>query len=225
MSIQSTYSPPFDFTFPSPPYYRPGTSVTLTCHAHGASQNVNYYWSPITGSYIPTKYYGKTVSIGKLTSAYGGVYTCTATDDEGFTGSNRTEIKLKGRVSIFRMPIIILSIIIHVGSGMYLDSHGYFLNNSIVIAYYGYHCYSRNLYCYSDAPWNDIGHVRGYNGQTSSSYSYLSVSRQTPAGLLLQYSTCRNLHPGIYTCEIPDSNKQITESSIAVFSSTPSELM
>ena len=108
---------------------------------------------------------------------------------------------------------------------MYLNSHGYFMNNSIVIAYSGYSCYDRYLYCYSDAPWNDIGHIRGYNGQTSSSYSYLSVSRQNPAGLLLQYSTCRNLHPGIYTCEIPGFNGQITESSIAVHSSMPSEIM
>ena len=125
-----------------------------------------------------------------------------------------------------KCPVSLLSIIIHVGSGMYLDSHGYFLNNSIVIAYSGYSCYSRKLYCYSDSSWYDIGHVRAYNGRTSSSYhNYLSVSRQNPAGLLLQYRTCNNLHPGIYTCEIPDSNGQITESSIAVYSSTPSEFM
>jgi len=76
---------------------------------------------------------------------------------------------------LFECPSL-LSIIIHVGSGMYLDSHGYFMNNSIVIAYSGYHCSRRYLYCYSDAPWNDIGHVRGYDGQTSS-YIHLSVSR------------------------------------------------
>ena len=51
------------------------------------------------------------------------------------------------------------------------------------------------------------------------------MSTHNPAGLLLQYRTCNNLHPGIYTCEIPDSNGQITESSIAVYSSTPSEFM
>lgn len=93
--IKVSYNPPSDIPFPSPPYFHPATSVTLTCHAYGASQSVTYHWSS-TSDHYPTQ--SQSVSIGKLTSGYAGVYTCTVTDSEENTGSNSTEIKLKGKV-------------------------------------------------------------------------------------------------------------------------------
>ena len=110
-----------------------------------------------------------------------------------------------------------------------IPSVRYSVNNSIVIVSSGrsYYCSERlKLYCYSNASSHGVGYVTAYNGYrySSGSYSELSVSRQNPAGLLLSYHACRyssGLPSGVYTCEIPDASGMITESSIAVYSSTP----
>ena len=131
-----------------------------------------------------------------------------------------TNFQLASRITFF----------ISVGSGMYIQvpSVRHSMNNSIVtVRYYsGYYSCPEYLkvFCYSDSSLSSAGYVTAYNGHRyySGSYNYLTVRRQDSSGLLLWYSSCRySLPSGVYTCEIPDANGTITESSIAVYSSTP----
>ena len=45
VDIQITYEAPPDFNLPSPPYYRPASSVKLSCVVHGASGSVQWSFS------------------------------------------------------------------------------------------------------------------------------------------------------------------------------------
>jgi len=94
--IQIEYSPPSDFTFPSPPYYRPATSVTLTCHAHNIIGSVTYQWSSTCSSCFASSSTSQSVSDNMLTSADAGIHRCMATDADGSTGTNSTVMKLIG---------------------------------------------------------------------------------------------------------------------------------
>ena len=96
VTIEVSYNPPSDFTLPSPPYYRPATSVTLTCHAHG--NITSYYWTSTCSNYcFAHGTYSQSISDSILTSNDAGIHTCTATDADGTTGSNSTEMKLIGK--------------------------------------------------------------------------------------------------------------------------------
>ena len=91
------YIPPSDFTLPSPPYYRPASSVNFTCVAHGAIGNATYQWTT-TGwenSFVHGEI-GQNVSQEILTAFDSGIHTCMVTDELGNTGSNYTEMKLFG---------------------------------------------------------------------------------------------------------------------------------
>ena len=97
MTIEVTYNPPSDFTLPSPPYFRPATSVTLTCHAHGATGTVRYRWSSTCSSCFASSSSSQSVSKSILKSNDAGVHTCTVTDADGNTGTNSTEMQLIGK--------------------------------------------------------------------------------------------------------------------------------
>ena len=96
VSIEVSYNPPSDFTLPSPPYYRPASSVTLTCRAHGATGTVRYQWSSTCSSCFASSSTSQSVSDNILTSNDAGVHSCTATDADGSTGTNSTEMQLIG---------------------------------------------------------------------------------------------------------------------------------
>ena len=96
VSIEVTYNPPSDFTLPSPPHYRPATSVTLTCRAYGATGTVTYRWSSTCSSCFASSSTSQSVSDNILTSSDAGVHTCRARDADGSTGTNSTEMKLIG---------------------------------------------------------------------------------------------------------------------------------
>ena len=98
VTIEVTYNPPFDFTLPSPPYYRPASSVTLTCRAHHASGSVSYQWSSTCSSCFASSTTAQTISETILKSNSAGVHTCRVTDGDGNTGSNNTEMKLIGKL-------------------------------------------------------------------------------------------------------------------------------
>ena len=91
-----TYSSPSDFNLPSPPYYRPATSVTFTCHAHHPTGSVSYQWSSTCSSCFASSDTSQTVSDNILQSNDAGVHTCEVTDSNGNTGSNSTEMRLIG---------------------------------------------------------------------------------------------------------------------------------
>ena len=98
MTIDVTYNPPFDFTLPSPPYYHPTSSVTLTCRAHHATGSVSYQWSSTCSSCFASSSTAQTISETILKSNSAGVHTCRATDGGGNTGSNSTEMRLIGKL-------------------------------------------------------------------------------------------------------------------------------
>ena len=100
VSISVSYSPPPDFTLPSPPYYRPATTVSLTCNAHGATGSIRYYWTSTCSSCFASGSYSQTISKNILTSSDAGIHTCTATDSTGTSVSASTEMKLYGKTVI-----------------------------------------------------------------------------------------------------------------------------
>ena len=116
VTIGITYNPPSDFTLPSPPYYRPGTSVTLTCSAHDATGTVSYQWSSTCSSCFASSSTARSIRDSILQSNDAGVHTCTVTDGSGNTGSNSTEMKLIGIKEV--QPVLI-------------DMHSYFFLFSI----------------------------------------------------------------------------------------------
>ena len=101
VTIDVTYNPPSDFTLPSPPYYRPATSVTLTCRAYHATGSVSYRWSSTCSSCFASSSTSQFVSETILKSNSGGVHTCTATDSARNTGVSSTEMKLIGNMAHF----------------------------------------------------------------------------------------------------------------------------
>ena len=96
VTIAVTYNSPSDFDLPSPPYYRPGTSVSLTCTAHHAVGSVSYRWSSTCSSCFASSSSSQTISDSILQSNDAGVHTCTVTDSNSNTGSNTTDMKLIG---------------------------------------------------------------------------------------------------------------------------------
>ena len=98
VTIKVNYNPPLDFTHPSPPYYRPATSVTLTCQVYGGTGTIRYRWSSTGSGSFASNSTAQIVSKNIITSSDRGIHTCTATDDDGNTGSNNTDMQLIGEV-------------------------------------------------------------------------------------------------------------------------------
>ena len=97
VSIQVDYTPPEDFLLPSPPYYRPASSVSLACVAPpDAVPPLTYRWSSTCSSCFTSNNSSREITIDILRSSDGGIHTCTVTDAEGHTGSAKTEMRLYG---------------------------------------------------------------------------------------------------------------------------------
>ena len=96
VSIDVTYNSPLDLNYPTPPYYRPSTKVTLTCRAADTVGSVTYRWSSTCSSCFASRSSAQSISKSILTASDAGVHTCTATDSDGNTGSNSTEMQLIG---------------------------------------------------------------------------------------------------------------------------------
>ena len=99
VTISVSYSRPSDFRLPSPPYYRPASSVTLTCRAHHPTGSVTYRWSSTCSNSNCFARSSSSQSISKtiLQSIDAGVHTCRASDGNGNTGRNSTEMILIGK--------------------------------------------------------------------------------------------------------------------------------
>ena len=97
VSIRVSYTPPSDFTLPSPPYYRPASSVSLTCLAPSdAVPPLTYRWSSTCSSCSVSSSSSREITIDILRSSDSGTHTCTVTDSEGHTGQANTEMRLFG---------------------------------------------------------------------------------------------------------------------------------
>ena len=91
------YNPPTDFDVPSPPYYRPATSVTLTCSATpNSARSLRYEWSSTCSSCIVSGNTSRELSIDILKSSDAGIHSCTVTDAEGHSGHASSEMILIG---------------------------------------------------------------------------------------------------------------------------------
>ena len=97
-----TYNPPSDFTLPSPPYYRPASSVTLTCVAGNGVLPLQYTWSSTCADCFASSRSSSSISTNILKSTDAGVHTCTVTDADGNTGYAATEMKLIGKFQKYR---------------------------------------------------------------------------------------------------------------------------
>lgn len=91
------YTPPTDFNFPSPPYYRPATSVTISCTTTEAIGQVRYKWSSTAiNNFANISSSTNRISTNILKSSDAGIHTCTLYDGAGNTGNQSTTIKLIG---------------------------------------------------------------------------------------------------------------------------------
>ena len=81
---------------PNPPYFRPATSVTLTCRVEGASGPFTYQWSSSNPNIDVENSISPTVSETILTSDHAGNHTCDVTDGDENTGSSTIEMRLEG---------------------------------------------------------------------------------------------------------------------------------
>ena len=97
VSIKVTYNPPSDFTLPSPPYYRPASSVTFTCVAREAVGPVRYQWTSTQTTSFTHNRSGESISQNVLTANDAGIHTCTATDALGNAGSGSTDMNIIGK--------------------------------------------------------------------------------------------------------------------------------
>ena len=100
MTIEVTYDRPSDFNLLSPPYYRPASTVTLTCRAHSPVGSASYEWYSTCSDCFTTNSISQSVSQTILQSNDAGVHTCTATDSVNNTGRNSTEMKLIGKQAV-----------------------------------------------------------------------------------------------------------------------------
>lgn len=98
VDIQVMYQAPSDFNFPSPPYYAPASSITLTCIVHGASEPFHYQWSSTSAGSFTHKHSPTTPNLVQniLTSADAGFHTCTVTDADGTIVSSSIQMSLIG---------------------------------------------------------------------------------------------------------------------------------
>ena len=95
------YKPPADFTLPSPPYFRPATSVTLTCQVEQASEDVSYQWTSTNPKSFVVNHTSSTVRKTILTSDDAGNHTCTATDSSGNSNSSTIKMQMIGENLIY----------------------------------------------------------------------------------------------------------------------------
>ena len=104
-----SYNPPFDFTLPSPPYYRPASSVTLTCISEDGTEPLQYRWSSTCSDCFTSDNSSSHISINILKSTDAGIHTCTVIDAAGKTGFAMTEMKLIGKFKSSCVTIQMLS--------------------------------------------------------------------------------------------------------------------
>ena len=235
VTIAVTYNPPSDFTLPSPPYYRPATSVTLTCQAHHATGTVSYRWSSTCSSCFASSSTAQSISNTILKSIDAGVHTCTATDGSGNIGSNSTEMKLIGMKEILCTIYRYVGRIffLNTGVGFYVSSSNYLnsvavANNSLIVRKSS-SCYNCrvDVYCYSNSTSSSAGYYIFPNYHRKSSdndhYDY-AINRQTHSGIRIHSSGSQNPDIwGIFVCELPDSEGNTVENSIGIYSSMPSK--
>ena len=235
VTIEVTYNPLFDLTLPSPPYYHPASSVTLTCRAHHATGSVSYRWSSTCSSCFASSSTAQTIRETILKSNSAGVHTCRVTDSDGNTGSNSTEMRLIGKLvgnTCSNEIITYLLIPPCTGAGIYVSNSHHVnqlpvSNNSLIVQKPNscYYC-KIDVYCYSNSTSSSVGYYKFPNNQriySNNDYYDYTIGRITSSGIRIR--SYRYDTPdiwGIFTCELPDSEGNTVEASIGIYSSMPS---
>ena len=96
VDIQVTYAAPPDFDL-SPPYYRPASSLTLSCTATGTLDSVAYQWRSSYSLSFTSGATNAVISKTTLTAYDSGTHTCTITDTDGTTSSASVKVSLYGK--------------------------------------------------------------------------------------------------------------------------------
>ena len=95
VDIEVTYRAPPDFNRFSP-YYRPASSITLQCIAHGATDSVQYQWQSTSPQSFTHSQTHQSISRNLLTASDAGIHTCRITDIDGTMVSTSIRILLYG---------------------------------------------------------------------------------------------------------------------------------
>ena len=220
MSVDIEVTPP-DFGL-SPPYYRPASSLTLSCIATGASDSVAYRWRSTHSQSFINRATASVRTKDFLTAYDSGTHTCTITDTDGTAVSKSVKILLNGK------PVNVLNYFIQIkmftGVGLCVSaSYSTYcqrIANNTALSWRYKQYYEVYIRCYSNTT-SDIATIVLPNGLEYSSYNggTYTISRRSPAGINLytRYSTPTT---GIYTCRMTSPSGQVRDVSFGIFTTT-----
>ena len=225
-----SYNPPPDFTLPSPPYYRPASSVTLSCIAENGASPLQYHWSSNCSNCFASDSSSHRISTDILKSSDAGTHTCTVTDAEGNSGYATTEMNLIGMVIHLVIQVLVsicIMFLYNPGAGVYVTHSQYIssaaVSNNTAIKLECQTC-QLALYCYSNSSAaSSSAVIRFPNGRdmsyVSSYYKTVRVQREYPSGIYLNYQSRRyySATSGIYICKVPDSHGNVIQFSFGLY--------
>ena len=112
------------------------------------------------------------------------------------------------------------------GAGLLVQGSPAANNTYIVYTNNRYSTYE--IYCYSNSTSSSVGYFRFPNNQLRYSGSLYThyVSRQSPSGIKMYNNQRSYGYPslfGIFTCQLPDAEGNTVETSLGIYSSTPSK--
>ena len=81
---------------PSPPYYRPASSVNLECVVANGTSPIRYRWTSTCDDCFASYGSSKHISTDILIHEDAGTHKCSVTDADGNTGFATTEMQLIG---------------------------------------------------------------------------------------------------------------------------------
>ena len=184
VDIEVRYEAPPDFGL-SPPYYRPGSYLILSCIATGASDSVAFRWTS-TNSLLFTYGARNAVHSSLLTAYDSGTHTCTITDTDRTTASARVKVFLYGKqvhLVLLKVQFFWIS-----GVGLYVfESYDInqqsIANNTALFWHRNYGDHHVYVECYSNST-TDTGTLLLPDGFEYSSYSstlsFCTYSYDTP---------------------------------------------
>ena len=230
VNIEVSYRAPPDFDL-SPPYYRPASSVTLSCVATGASDSVHIQWgSPHSGSFTNSNSRISPNSIrssrDRLTVHDSGIHTCTITDADGTSLSTSVHVKLYGRLISSSLCKSKVALFPASGVGLYVydtrGNTGYSTANNTGLSWRN--GYRISVYCYSNSTLDSATIVAPddieYASYTSSQFN---IHQQHPAGIRMQTHTRSIPRFGIYTCRMNSSTGHLREMSFGIYQTSVGE--
>ena len=116
MTIEISYTSPDTYPVYSPPNYRAGSFLSVTCMASGHTGSISYRWSrgSCSHSYCFSPW-GINSWSSVLTYNYAGVYVCKVTDELGNNGSsNSITINIIGEVILHTLIFMLMMCFVQV---------------------------------------------------------------------------------------------------------------